>query len=136
MGTVPQHTKPNFLLKPFNLKRMSVGSLRIPIISANECPICLVELFLTGLVRKIKSFQVFNEHIIGDILDSGNITAFIHWFGWVIFFSGCVSDNSYSTGSTIFALDCFVVVALNPEYKIAPSGDHFLINLFVFVELF
>jgi hypothetical protein len=35
-----------------------------------------------------------------------------------------------------FGFDCFVVVALDPEDEIAPSSDHFVLGLFLFIELF
>ena len=78
MWTVSQHAKPNFFLKPLNLKRMTVISLCISIVSAYKILICLVKPLLTGLIRKVKSFGVLDKHILDDILDSGNVTAFIH----------------------------------------------------------
>ena len=78
MRTVSQHAKPNFFLNPLNLKRMTVISLRISIVSAYKLLICLVEPFLAGLVRKVKSFGVLDKHVLGEILDSGNVTAFIN----------------------------------------------------------
>ena len=35
-----------------------------------------------------------------------------------------------------FGFDCFLVLALDPEYEIVRSSDHFVVGLFVFIELF
>jgi hypothetical protein len=109
--------------------------MAIPSVSADEWIVGSIELGLTGIVREVKSFEVFNKDVFCDVFNSRHIPTFVQWLKRKIILGRGVSYNLLPPCS-IFCFDGSVVIALDPKVEVTSSDDHFVVSLFVFIELF
>ena len=90
----------------------------------------------TSFIRKIKIFLIMKENIFGDVLDSCNVPAIIFRYSGVKPFSSRMGDNFVLGGISFTICSSLIVVAFNPELKVALTLNHRIIDFFVLTELF
>jgi hypothetical protein len=135
VGTITQHAESHFLFKTFDFKSLSVVLVLISSVSAYKGVVGGIEPVFTEFIGEVESFEVFDKDIFCDFFDSGDITTLIDGLSGEEVFSGCVSDYLFPP-SAIFRFDSPVMVALDPKMEVASSLDHFIVGLFVVIELF
>ena len=101
--------------------------MRISPVSGNKLIERIFEDLFTAVVWKIVPFLVMEEDVVFDVVYACNLPTFIHTLSQIKGLCGSMSYNLSSACSTsIVSGD--IVVTLNPEFKGAPSIDHFIIG--------
>lgn len=135
MWTISKHAKSNFLLKPFDIKGLGIILMSISSVSGNKWAISCTELILTSLVWKVESLQVLHKYIFCYFFYSCNVTTLILRLGWNEILC-CSMSHHFLSPCSVLGTYCFVMVTLNPKYKVSSSLYHFFIYLLIIIKLF